>query len=455
MITAFEAGREALRWVTDAAVAADGGLTWPETRAPGAALTDHLYSGTAGVLAALAEARLSGIADFDDHVSAAAGRLKHLASVGTWEADWRPAGSREADPFSADPFPADSPQQDSRAASGETDDRPENPDLGLYTGLSGMAVALRMWASVSGDDEAASAARAVVAEIGDIAVSGQPLSANRDLLAGDAGILLTLIEIGGATARPAVSAIADRIVSEAQWVDGQPDWHLYPSYRMFLPNFSHGAAGIGFALAAAGAALDRPDLLEIAVLAGERLVRLGSGPDGTLAVPHSIPLANPDAPVSYGWCHGPTGTVRLFQLLDRLKPAQGWADHAEASRRTVRTSGLPARLYPGFWDNLGQCCGTAGVGEMVLDRYQETGDTRWLAWARVLASDVLDRRIEDEEGIRWTHTEHRLDPPELEPDLGWMQGAAGIAGWLLRLHRVERDGVTARRIRWPDRVPID
>jgi lantibiotic modifying enzyme len=422
VIAAFEAGREALRWVTDAAVAADGGLTWPETRAPGATLTDHLYSGTAGVLAALAEARLSGIADFDDHASAAAGRLRYLASVG------------------------------SRAAAGETDDRPENPDLGLYTGLSGMAVALQMWASVSGDDEAASASRAVVAEIGGIAVSGRPLSAYRDLLAGNAGILLTLIEIGGAAVRPAVSAIADRIVSEAQWVDGQPDWLLCPGDPMFLPNFSHGAAGIGFALAAASTALDRPDLLEIAVLAGERLVRLGSGPDGTLAVPHSIPLADPDAPVSYGWCHGPTGTVRLFQLLDRLRPAQGWAGYAEASRRTVRASGLPTRLYPGFWDNLGQCCGTAGVGEMALDRYQESASAQWLAWARVLASDVLDRRIEDEEGIRWSHTEHRLDPPELAPELGWMQGAAGIAGWLLRLARVERDGVSARRLQWPDRV---
>jgi hypothetical protein len=108
--------------------------------------------------------------------------------------------------------------------------------------------------------------------------------------------------------------------------------------------------------------LGGPDLLEIAVLAGRRLIQLGARPDGTMVVPHSIPLADPQAPVSYGWCHGPTGTLRLFELLDRKQPARGWARYARACRRAVWSSGLPARLYPGFWDNLGQCCvGGAGL----------------------------------------------------------------------------------------------
>lgn len=428
MISAFDAAREALRWVTDAAVAADGGATWPQTRAPGAPLTDDLYYGTAGVLAALAEARLSGIADFDDHARAAAGRLRSLARPGS-------GPGSIAGP------------EDSHRRSGSS-------DAGLYTGLCGCAAALSIWASVSDDSGAQEAARAVLAGIAEVAARGQPVSTDRDLLAGEAGVLLTLVEIGDAGVRPAASAIADRLVAEAEWIDGQPDWYRRAGDAVYRPNFSHGAAGIAYALAAASTPLERPDLLEIALSAGQRLARLGSRPDGTLAVPYRIPLAGADTTVSYGWCHGPAGTVRLFQLLDRLRPSRGWADHAEACRRSVRTSGLPARLYPGFWDNLGQCCGTAGVGEMALDRYQETGDTRWLAWAAALARDVLDRRIEDGPGIAWSHTEHRLNSPDLEPEVGWMQGAAGIASWLLRLARVERDGIAARRIRWPDRPPI-
>jgi hypothetical protein len=80
MISACEAGREALRWVTGAAVPAEGGATWPETRTPRAPNADDLYGGTAGVLFSLAEARLSGITDFDDHARAA-GRLRNLVAA--------------------------------------------------------------------------------------------------------------------------------------------------------------------------------------------------------------------------------------------------------------------------------------------------------------------------------------------------------------------------------------
>ena len=429
VISAFEAASEALRWVTGAAVPAAGGATWPETRAAGAPASDDLYGGTAGVLIALAEARLSGIADFDDHAGAAAGRLRSLVAV--------QAG-------------ADAAQVAGDAAQ-ENTDIPDATDFGLYSGLSGYAAALGAWASVSGDGPAADAARSAVRSIAAAAEGGQPLSTFRDLILGDAGSLLVLIGIGGAAERPAAAVIGDRLIAEAEWPDGEPDWRANEEPPCSLPNFSHGAAGIAYALATASGPLQRPDFLDIALSAGRRLVRLGSRPDGTLAVPHSIPQQAWSASVSYGWCHGPSGTVRLFDLLDRLRPGDGWADHAAAGRRAVRESGLPARLYPGFWDNLGQCCGTAGVGEMALDRYQDTGDPQWLAWAGTLAADVLGRCIADQAGVRWSNTEHKASPPELEPAVGWMQGAAGIAGWLLRLARLQQDGPAAARVWWPDR----
>jgi len=206
-------------------------------------------------------------------------------------------------------------------------------------------------------------------------------------------------------------------------------------------------------LATASGPLGRPDLLGLAAGAGRRLERLGRCPDGTLTVPLTIPHRPTAAPVAYGWCHGAAGTTRLFTLLDQLQPGEGWAACAAAGRAAIQTSGLPARLWPGFWDNLGQCCGTAGVGEAVLDHYQDTGDRDWLDFADVLAADVLSRAIADAGGVRWSHTEHRVSPPQLEPVVGWMQGAAGIAGFLLRLDRLHRDGPAAPRLPWPDRPP--
>jgi hypothetical protein len=51
---------------------------------------------------------------------------------------------------------------------------------------------------------------------------------------------------------------------------------------------------------------------------------------------------------------------------------------------------------------------------------------------------------------RWRFIEHRQDPPLLPPGTSWMQGAAGIAAFLLRLARVMREGLTAPVVDRPD-----
>lgn len=365
------------------------------------------------MLVGLAEARLTGVSEFDDLAHAAATYLEwQITRVVT-------AGGPPAD-FS---------------------ELERELWAGLYLGLGGYATALHLWATASGDTEAADAARAGINLLALVA-SRQRLSASRDIIHGEAGILLALIALGGSAAAAAIEAIADRLVATIAWQGDEPDWYQRDDFTFLQPNFSHGAAGIGFALARASMVTGRPDLLDLAARIGRRLVRLGTRPDGTLVVPRRIdPPDEPDpADVSYGWCHGPAGTSRLFELLDQSRPGEQWADHANACRRAVRTSGLPAPLYPGFWDNHGQCCGTAGVGERALDWYHVTGDPDWLDWADTLAADLAARAIIDDQGARWSNTEHTADPPELPPQAGWMHGAAGIAGFLFRLARTHTHG---------------
>ncbi len=57
-----------------------------------------------------------------------------------------------------------------------------------------------------------------------------------------------------------------------------------------------------------------------------------------------------------------------------------------------------------------------------------------LDWAGVLAADVAGRTVTTPEGLTWSNTEHTATPPELPPEPGFMQGSAGMAGWLARLH---------------------
>jgi lantibiotic modifying enzyme len=215
-------------------------------------------------------------------------------------------------------------------------------------------------------------------------------------------------------------------------------WRMVAGYTHLMPGFSHGTAGVAYALAAAGRRLDRPDLVAVASRGADALLALGHTPDGW-ALPLIIPPQAHRPAVNFGWCHGPTGTVRLFLMLDAIDPQPRWQHAVDACVQALIDSGLPARLYPGFWDNLGRCCGTAGVGRLVLDRYQATGDTDLLDWADVLAADVIDRAVITPDGVTWSHTEHTRSPSELPPEPGLMQGAAGIAGWLARLDAVHAD----------------
>src|SRR5207344_2990517 len=98
-------------------------------------------------------------------------------------------------------------------------------------------------------------------------------------------------------------------------------------------------------------------------------------------------------PVTYTWCHGPAGTSHLFAALAHVGVhTVAGLEVARLRQRclhSVLASGVPQRLRPGFWDNDGRCCGTAGVGDVLLDAAQDCGDQAragtLLRGARVMA----------------------------------------------------------------------
>ena len=177
--------------------------------------------------------------------------------------------------------------------------------------------------------------------------------------------------------------------------------------RLRGPNYSHGTAGIASALAVAGVALDRPELVEAAVLGAQHLLALGTLDDGGFVVPHTIPPSKREVePVTYTWCHGPTGTSQLFAALAHAGVEDvngiGVVELRQRCLRSVLDSGVPRRLRPGFWDNDGRCCGTAGVGDVLLDAAQDAQDPilagRLLAAARTMGDALLERAIRDDAG---------------------------------------------------------
>ena len=217
-----------------------------------------------------------------------------------------------------------------------------------------------------------------------------------------------------------------------------------------MPNWSHGQAGIAASLAAAGMTLERPDLVVRATSGAEHLLSMADTSDGGLRLPHRIPGAPDLDTFTYSWCHGPTGTSLLFAALDRAGvSAVAGATPRElelACLHSLRVSGIPERLYPGFWDNDGRCCGTAGAGDVVLSAWQRHGRDEDGAFAITLADALVDRAIGDGEHAFWRFIEHRNAEPLLPPGPGWMQGAAGIAAYLFRLARVLEQGRGAEQV---------
>jgi hypothetical protein len=214
-----------------------------------------------------------------------------------------------------------------------------------------------------------------------------------------------------------------------------------------MPNWSHGQAGIAASLAAAGVALDRSDLVSLATRGAVHLLSLGDTSDGGLRLAHAIPGEPGLDEFTYSWCHGPAGTSLLFAALDRAGVStvgdRTPYDWERACLHSLKVSGIPERLYPGFWDNDGRRCGTAGVGDVVLNIWQRHGLDDDLGFAVTLADAIVERAIRDGQHVYWRFVEHRNKDPLLPPGPGWMQGAAGIAALLFRLARLLRTGPDA------------
>jgi hypothetical protein len=280
-----------------------------------------------------------------------------------------------------------------------------------------------------------------------------------DLTLGTAGVLLGAVwalRHGVPGADTLATTAADVLLAEAEPTPTGTNWSFVP--RRFLvgepgsqmPNLSHGLAGIATSLALAGAELGRPDLVDAAVSGAEHLITLADPSVAGFAVARTIPPAPDMDEITWTWCHGPTGTSLLFRALEHAgvpdvggRPPTTW--HG-ACLHATRTSGIPARLHPGFWDNDGRCCGTAGVAEVFLDAWHRDGDPDQLAFAVELVDTLVTRAIRDDAGACWRFLEHRNDEPLLPPGVGWMQGAAGIVAALFHASRLDEAGMDAHPV---------
>jgi hypothetical protein len=318
-----------------------------------------------------------------------------------------------------------------RQALSRVDALPLSKQVGLYTGAVGIAFAAARVGSILGEEHLLEQAAKLLRNLANEEYQGQEF----DLIAGTAGAVVALLilrdTLDDKSLLDYAVRLADNLLERAVKSDVGYSWPSSASSRQpNLTGFSHGTAGVGYAL------------LELFHATGE--TRYRSGAEGAFNYErhwfdHSA--GNwPDfreevgrgrrikAPLSFAtlWCHGAPGIalsrLRAFQLLgDDMYKAEA-ITALDTTRKTIQNW-----LHSGT-ENYSLCHGLAGNAEALIYGCDVLGDE--VVEDRNLVAEVANAGIERyaKHGGPWPCGNGGEETPSL------MLGLAGIGYFYLRLH---------------------
>jgi len=387
------------RWIRASSVQTKEGTTWPAVPGDTKTINNTLYSGTPGVVLFFLEAfHATGDQDFLEDARTGANYL--LSTLD------------------------------------------KEKGAGLYVGVSGIGYCLEETYKATKEGQY----RQGVARCLDILKEGAEekemgiqWGETTDIISGNAGTGLFLLYLAEEWKDESVLAMArqvgDRLVEVGIPAGEGTKWAMNPQFPRLMPNFSHGTAGIAYFLASLYQKTNEQKHLDGALAGAHYLKSVANTEDDVCLIFHHEPEG--EELFYLGWCHGPVGTARLFYRLYQITKEQEWMHWVEKGANGVLKSGIPDQEVPGFWNNVGVCCGSAGVAELFLNLYQVTEKQEYLEFARELTTQILNKASKDKSGMRWVHAEHRSRPDFLQTQTNLMQGASGVGMWLLHLKEFE------------------
>jgi len=320
---------------------------------------------------------------------------------------------------------------------------PDEKQTGLYIGLGGIGFVLNETFKVTGEESYRKGAQRCVQLIKEQAIKagrGVEWSDVTDIISGSAGTGLFLVyaarEMKDASALEVAEQAGLRLIELGQKQSSGLKWAMTPRFERLMPNFSHGTAGNAYFLATLYQETRKKEFLD-AALAGAAYLKSIAKTDGdTCLIFHHEPAG--EELFYLGWCHGPVGTARLFYRLYQVTGDKMWMEWLKKSVRAVMESGIPEKQTAGFWNNVSQCCGSAGVAEFFLSMHRLTKERQYLDFSKRVTANLLSRSSGEGNGMKWIQAEHRVKPELLIAQTGYMQGAAGIGMLLWHLDNFER-----------------
>ncbi len=227
--------------------------------------------------------------------------------------------------------------------------------------------------------------------------------------------------------------IADRLLEVGEKTEQGTKWLMMVdmAFPFTAPNFAHGSAGVGYFFADLYKETKDQRYLDAAISAAEYVMAKTYEQDKGFLVCHTEE-EQPARTFYLGVCHGPAGTGRLMYLLAMLTEDRKYFSWLEDNFLGLESTGAPETRSRGLWQNHGQCCGDAGIGDYALYLYHETDNPHYLDFAQRVANHMIEHG-DTTDGLSWQQAEHRSNPEFLERQTGYMQGAAGIGSFLVHL----------------------
>jgi lantibiotic modifying enzyme len=321
----------------------------------------------------------------------------------------------------------------------------QNAPSGLYVGDAGVGQAFLVRARLRKDAEAKAAAVSVgEALIGRAKKDGETIHWNdeADVIFGAAGTSLFLLDLGAETGD---KKFVDAALAAGRWLIATAEtekmpaeskerrllWRFKMAGNSHMPNFSHGTAGVAYALA------------RIAAATGDAACAQAAKDGAAWLLAHAIcaggecrwPVTERSKSSLGGWCHGPPGTARLFLLLHAQTGDARYLDVALSSARWLETyaKGAESKAAAGAQIPPSFCCGVAGAVDFLCDLYRVTGKQEHADFA-ARAGDYLVRAAKpDGAGVKWLNGASSHDDSAQQHGIDLMLGASGDALALLRL----------------------
>lgn len=407
----LELAEDVGRWLAANSTKSDTGITWPDNALNPDAVGYDLASGVSGkVLYFTALYRATGNADY---LELARGGADYLVSV-------------VQQPASLD----------------------ENPRRSsLYTGISGVGVALLHVQEHLPDPKYKRAVTQIVEQLSDWGVSevtGLRWSDEyNDLIYGDAGTALFLSYFAQQTGDEKAGEMAKQgsqfLLAEAQQTDDGSFWYFRRSKPFNLPNFSHGTAGIAYVLATVGTLTGDESLLNGARAGFDYIRSIAVIENDMIRIPYGWGLDSWDGVYEFGWAHGLAGTASFFK---RLQVSGIYADAAAEFENlglqtllNINLPGEPSEPFAepstpddfrfgraGVLSYVSQCC----AGESGNEDIEKVRNAIWL--------HIEHTAIRENRMAHW-----EVDAPAFMGGgraayTGIFHGAAGIGLAVLRLH---------------------